>query len=168
MIQTVLKSEFWGHKQRRVGWHALIQDTLFCKRIVSSYNLELKITRACDLASEDLQWCSTDRHSSYHLSSKWNTMINVCCTSYCWTLNIPWLPKVFLFFFFLIWVLRPFQEHFTYIKPIVHQRLAKTREAGEKTTWPSISRTWLSHVTWARLELQGWETYGLRVNSPIH
>ena len=26
------------------------------------------------------------------------------------------------FFFFLIWVLRPFQEYFTYIEPIVHQR----------------------------------------------
>ena len=35
-------------------------------------------------------------------------------------------------FFFLIWVLQPFQEYFTYIEPIVHQRWAKTEEPGEK------------------------------------
>ena len=34
--------------------------------------------------------------------------------------------------FFLIWVLRPFQEYFTYIEPIVHQTWAKTRGPGEK------------------------------------
>ena len=33
---------------------------------------------------------------------------------------------------FLIWVLRPFQEYFTYIEPIVHRRWAKTGEPGEK------------------------------------
>ena len=38
----------------------------------------------------------------------------------------------FSFFFFLIWVLRPFQEYFTYIEPIAHQRWAKTGEPGEK------------------------------------
>ena len=38
----------------------------------------------------------------------------------------------FFFFFFLIWVLRPFQEYFTYIDPIVHRRWAKTGEPGEK------------------------------------
>ena len=37
-----------------------------------------------------------------------------------------------IFFFFLIWVLRPFQEYFTYIEPIVHRRWAKTGEPGEK------------------------------------
>ena len=37
--------------------------------------------------------------------------------------------RIFLFFFFfLIWVLQPFQEYFTYIKPIIHQRWAKTEE----------------------------------------
>ena len=36
------------------------------------------------------------------------------------------------FFFFLIWVLRPFQEYFTYIEPIVHRRWAKTGVPGEK------------------------------------
>ena len=36
--------------------------------------------------------------------------------------------------FFFIRVLRPFQEYFTYIELIVHQRWAKTGEPGEKTT----------------------------------
>ena len=39
----------------------------------------------------------------------------------------------FLFFcFFFIWVLCLFQEYFTYIEPIVHQRWAKTGVPGEK------------------------------------
>ena len=42
---------------------------------------------------------------------------------------------VFLFFLgFFISVLQPFQEYFTYIEPIVHQRWAKTGEPGGKTT----------------------------------
>ena len=32
----------------------------------------------------------------------------------------------------MIWVLRPFQEYFTYIKPIVNQRWAKAGIPGEK------------------------------------
>ena len=39
---------------------------------------------------------------------------------------------IFFLFFIFIWVLRPFQEYFTYIEPIVHQRWAKTGEPGEK------------------------------------
>ena len=31
------------------------------------------------------------------------------------------------------WVLRPFQEYFTYIEPIVHRRWAKTGVPGEKS-----------------------------------
>ena len=42
------------------------------------------------------------------------------------------LDFFFFFFFFFIWVLRPFQEYFTYIEPIVHRRWAKTGEPGEK------------------------------------
>ena len=45
-----------------------------------------------------------------------------------WGKNRP----VFFLFFFFIWVLRPFQEYFTYIEPIVHRRWAKTGEPGEK------------------------------------
>ena len=48
------------------------------------------------------------------------------------------------FFFFLIWVLRPFQEYYICTEPIVHQRWGKTGEPGKKNTWTSGSRTWLS------------------------
>ena len=44
----------------------------------------------------------------------------------------PLEPDVNLGDDFLIWVLRPFQEYFTYIEPIVHRRWAKTGEPGEK------------------------------------
>ena len=45
--------------------------------------------------------------------------------------NAVWLERERkFFFFFLIWVLRPFQEYFTYIEPIVHQRWAKKGEPG--------------------------------------
>ena len=37
-----------------------------------------------------------------------------------------------LIMIFFIWVLRPFQEYFTYIEPVVHRRWAKTGEPGEK------------------------------------
>ena len=46
---------------------------------------------------------------------------------------IPDLPSyMFYFFIFFIWVLRPFQEYFTYIKLSVHQRWVKTGEPGER------------------------------------
>ena len=38
----------------------------------------------------------------------------------------------FVEFFFFIWVLWPFQEYFTYVEPIVHQRWVKTWEPREK------------------------------------
>ena len=43
-----------------------------------------------------------------------------------------WSVCIYFSFFFLIWVLWPFQEYFTYIEPIVHQRWVKTGEPGEK------------------------------------
>ena len=63
------------------------------------------------------------------------------------------------FFFFLIWVLRPFQEYFIYIKLIVHERWAKTGELGEKVNL-TIHKQNLAfpHVNPARLEPQPWET----------
>ena len=46
----------------------------------------------------------------------------------------------FFFFFFLFdWVLRSFQEYFTYIEPIVHRRWAKTGE-------PTIIKKLLSEM----------------------
>ena len=72
--------------------------------------------------------------------------------------NIKWnrlKTKIVFFLFFFIWALRPFQEYFTYIEPIVHQRWAKTGEPGKKKT-PTIRKQNLAfqHVTRARLEPQ--------------
>ena len=66
----------------------------------------------------------------------------------------------------LIWILRPFQEYFTYIEPIVHQRWAKTGEPGGK---PSVSRTLLPQMWPERgSKLSGEKPNRLRVNSSIH
>ena len=51
------------------------------------------------------------------------------------TSKLEFAGGFFFFFFFLGGGgvgLRPFQEYFTYIEPIVHRRWAKTREPGEK------------------------------------
>ena len=42
------------------------------------------------------------------------------------------LAIVFFFIIIIIWVLQPFQEYFTYIEPIAHQKWAKTGEPREK------------------------------------
>ena len=66
------------------------------------------------------------------------------------------IPVIFFFFFFLggggggggggnrFGFYGPF-KNILHIEPIVHQRWEKTRTRG-KTTWPSVSRTWLSHM----------------------
>ena len=58
------------------------------------------------------------------------------------------------FFFFFDLVLRPFREYFSYIKPIVYQRWAKTRGPGEKP--PAIRKQNLAfpHMTRERIEPQ--------------
>ena len=64
-----------------------------------------------------------------------------------------------------VWII----EVLLYIEPIVHQRLAKTREPGEKNTWLSISRTWLSNMWPERGSNHSCEKpNGLGVNSTIH
>ena len=68
-----------------------------------------------------------------------------------------------LFLLFLIWDLRPFHEYYTYIELIVHQRLAKTREPGEKKQKKkhlTICKQNCSfpHVTRARFEPKRLET----------
>ena len=54
--------------------------------------------------------------------------------------------RIFIFFFF-IWFLRPFQEYFTYIEPIVLQRWAKTGEPGENHLNIRMQNLAFSHVT---------------------
>ena len=72
--------------------------------------------------------------------------------------------RVFFFFFFFFFFLvvgggglHPFQEYFTYIEPIVHQRWANSGEPGKKTKKHLTIRKQnfaFTHVTPARLEPQ--------------
>ena len=58
----------------------------------------------------------------------------------------------------MIWVLWPFQEYFTYIEPIVHQKWAKTREPREKLPDHLWAELGFPYMTQARLEPQQRET----------
>ena len=76
----------------------------------------------------------------------------------------------FFFFFFL------FDLGFTALSRIFHlyradrsSKVGENRSTRRKTTWPSVSRTWLSHI-WPELgsNHSGEKPNGLRVNSLIH
>ena len=77
--------------------------------------------------------------------------------------------KEFFFFFF-------FDLGFTALSRIFHlyradrsSKMGENRSTRRKTTWPSVSRTWLSHI-WPELgsNHSGEKPNGLRVNSLIH
>ena len=83
------------------------------------------------------------------------------------SLDVLYEVKVYDFFFFFTWVLRPFQEYFTYIEPIVHQRGPNSENLG-KNIWLPLSRTWLSHMWPERgSNHSGEKPNGLGVNSSI-
>ena len=69
----------------------------------------------------------------------------------------------FPLFFFFIWVLHPFQEYFTYIELIVHQRWAKTGESGKKKKHPTTGKQNLAFHTWPKRHSNhsGEKPYGL-------
>ena len=69
--------------------------------------------------------------------------------------NIHEMITTFLLLFFIIWVLRPFQEYFTYIEPFVHQRWAKIGEnLGKDHLTIRKQNLDIPDVTRARLEPQ--------------
>ena len=76
---------------------------------------------------------------------------------------------MYIFFFF-------FDLGFTALSRIFHlyradrsSKVGENRSTRRKTTWPSVSRTWLSHI-WPELgsNHSGEKPNGLRVNSLIH
>ena len=82
-------------------------------------------------------------------------------------LNVPlYFSIVFFFFFFFFFFgggwgggLWPFQEYFTYIELILHQRWAKTGEPREKNHLTIRKQNFaFPHMTQAGLEPQRWET----------
>ena len=77
---------------------------------------------------------------------------------------------MWIFFFFF------FDLGFTALSRIFHlyradrsSKVGENRSTRRKTTWPSVSRTWLSHI-WPELgsNHSGEKPNGLRVNSLIH
>ena len=71
-----------------------------------------------------------------------------------------------LYCIFFVWVLGPFKN----ISLIPSRSFIKGRRKPEnpgKTTWPSVSRTWLSHVTRVKLEPQRWETLWCQLSNPL-
>ena len=73
--------------------------------------------------------------------------------------------SVFFFFFFLFGFYGPFNN----ISLISSNSSSKVGKNRRKNTWPSISRTWLSHM-WPELggNPSGEKTNRLRIISPIH
>ena len=77
----------------------------------------------------------------------------------------------FFFFFFFF-----FDLGFTALSRIFHlyradrsSKVGENRRTRRKTTWPSVSRTWLSHIWLERgSNHSGEKPNGLRVNSLIH
>ena len=77
--------------------------------------------------------------------------------------------QVLIFFFF-------FDLGFTALSRIFHlyradrsSKVGENRRTRRKTTWPSVSRTWLSHIWPERgSNHSGEKPNGLRVNSLIH
>ena len=80
------------------------------------------------------------------------------------------LPNTLIFFFFF------FDLGFTALSRIFHlyradrsSKVGENRRTRRKTTWPSVSRTWLSHIWPERgSNHSGEKPNGLRVNSLIH
>ena len=70
--------------------------------------------------------------------------------------------------FFFIWVLRPFQEYFTYIEPIVNQRWGKTGVPGEKPPDLPVQNL-ASHMwpNWVWKKIYNLGPWTLRNYSPI-
>ena len=85
--------------------------------------------------------------------------------------NSKGLSEFFFFFFFFFLDLG-----FTALSRIFHlyragrsSKVGENRRTRRKTTWPSVSRTWLSHI-WPEpgSNHSGEKPNGLRVNSLIH
>ena len=83
---------------------------------------------------------------------------------------------IFFFVFFCFFVFFFFVLGFTALSRIFHlyrsdrsSKVGENRSTRRKTTWPSVSRTWLSNI-WPELgsNHSGEKSNGLRVNSLIH
>ena len=103
----------------------------------------------------NMSWCHADR--LIWIWKKWDAAVN---------------GELLIFFFFFFF----FDLGFTALSRIFHLyradrslKVGENRRTRRKTTWPSVSRTWLSHI-WPELgsNHSGEKPNGLRVNSLIH
>ena len=131
------------HDSKSWRWtnvESTIVDSSSRRNNVESYLLSLFINILVCSSSMYKGYVKTTRLQSEHT---WDI--------YCTCTNI-------FFFFFLIWVLWPFQEYFTYIEPIVHRRWRKPENPEKNHLTIRKQNLAFPHMTRARLEPQRWET----------
>ena len=161
-IDIVKASLKYWHRLENVNKNSLLSDALECSKSLSQtsnswYNtiqqysnilgvhvplnsfIHMKLasfnTKLSKLLKDKYlhEWYSAKQSLSVgKLDTYTRTKSNFGFEKYLSSLHFNHRKDLIFFFFFLIWVLRPFQEYFTYIEPIVHRRWAKTGEPGEK------------------------------------
>ena len=153
---------------------AMLCCTLLCL-VVSSYvklyQAMLSCTQLCYVVPSYDMFYST----KWFLSWQWRSWSDCIDEQVDLNFTVRICPKIcfqiFFFFFFFFFYLG-----FTALSRIFHLYLAdrsskvgENRSTRRKTTWPSVSRTWLSHI-WPELgsNHSGEKPNGLRVNSLIH
>ena len=117
----------------------------------------------------DLPWWDKANEYPQHVKKFRNTLLKkttckIQCGFWC---------CFFFVFFFIVFFLFGFYGCFKNISLISSRSFIKggrkPENSGKKTTWPSISRTWLSHM-WPDQgsNYSSEKPNGLRVSSPIH
>ena len=109
-----------------------------------------------------------------------NTLIRLCVSANWFESLLGSRQKIHSLIFLLIWFIYLFifflDLGFTALSRIFHlyradrsSKVGENRRTRRKTTWPSVSRTWLSHIwpEWGSNH-SGEKPNGLRVNSLIH
>ena len=87
----------------------------------------------------------------------------------CFIIRVLSVVALPFFFFLFDWGLTAVLRIFHLYRANRSSKVGENRSTRRKTTWPSISRTWLSHM-WPELgsNHNGEKPNGLRVNSLIH
>ena len=102
--------------------------------------------------------------------------LKCCRTKYVKEIKVCWRMRAWSFVLFFFLFLFFFDLGFTALSRIFHlyradrsSKVGENRRTRRKTTWPSVSRTWLSHI-WPEpgSNHSGEKPNGSRVNSLIH
>ena len=148
--------------KRSPSTHTCCKDSRPCPT-VSQYQLDTLMTQ------DTWHLCHPD-HPRTREQYRLNNM-HICAGRTMMIMTVWGLHLFFFFFFFFF-----FDLGFTALSRIFHlyradrsSKVGENRSTRRKTTWPSVSRTWLSHI-WPELgsNHSGEKPNGLRVNSLIH